>query len=136
MALILDEPFERGIDVIAERQRQLRSRRDGSRNAGQADDREERAGDLLRGGASGQGALDRKLIRRLGTIDRDRGTEAHESVDLVLETRRLSIRLARKDGGDQHLVTEGELAQAIRVVIHNRTTIESLLGSGRIVPLG
>ena len=42
-----------------------------------------------------------------------------------------AIRLAREDRGDQRLVTEGELAQAIRVVIHERVAaIEPQPGSG------
>ena len=55
---------------------------------------------------------------RLAGIHRDRRAEAHECVGLVLESRRLPIRLARKDRRDQRLVTEGELAKAICVVIH------------------
>ena len=113
------EAFERGFDVVAKRQREHRGRRNGSRNPSQTDDRNERPGNFLRGGSSRQCTLDCQLVRRLTGVHGERRAEAYQRVDLVLEARDLPIRLARENRGDQSRVPEGELAKAIRVVIHS-----------------
>ena len=114
------DAFERGFDVIAERQRRASGRPRRPAAPRSTRPREERADDLVRRGSGRERALDRVLIG---------GWPASTATVVLRRTRAWVLasrpdsstsRLAREDRRDQLLVANGELAQAIRVVIHVR----------------
>jgi hypothetical protein len=65
------ESLEDGVDVVAERQPELRGSGDGPRYPGQRDHGDERADDLIGGGSRGERVLDGVLVAGLARIDRD-----------------------------------------------------------------
>src|SRR5204863_1918447 len=114
--------FERSRDVIAERQAELRRRRDHTGRAEGRQNRDQAADELVVGGVRAAGRLDRVEVGRRGGVGGDQRTEANESVRLPIEVRLCDVGpLRRNDALDVRVVADRQLPERAFVCLHRST---------------
>ena len=112
------EALERGVDVVAERQGDLRGALDDSRRAGHRRHRLEAGDDLVARRSGGEGQRDGVLERGRCCVDGDGRGKAHERRRSLIDARRCERPAVHRNLLEEGLVVHGEPPQALLVLVH------------------
>src|SRR6185312_11346736 len=115
------ELLERRRDVVAERERELRGRRDDPGGAHGRHRRDQRPDDLVPARVALERHVDQAHVRGRGGVDRDHRAELDEGMGLAIEARRLDVLLVVGERLDVRVVADRKPSQRVGVIVHSGT---------------